>query len=194
MTKPSELIDEMVKLYLAPTLKEHGFKKKAFSFSRNNGELVEVISVQKSQWNDSYSAKFCINLGVHWPVVHQHLGRPAFNPPPKENDCSLRVRLGKLFDEGNDYWWEVSTKTNLEALGADAVRKANEFGIPWLNRACSLEEAATLAHPSERIVFHVLRGERDIAADLLRKALGESKHATGHFKRLANSLGLPIPP
>jgi hypothetical protein len=192
MNHPSDLINELVKAQLKPALKELGFKNKSSTFFRQNGELVEIISPQKSKWNDAGEAKFTINLGVYWPQVQEVLGRPAAGSPPKEHDCTIRQRLGPLFDDGKDFWWSVSPDSDMQQIGLDVLEKIRTHALPWLVRATSLDEAVNLAHTGEAVVLYTIKGERDTATKLLEKAIADTKHAKAFFRTLAKKLGIEI--
>ncbi|MEQ2008912.1 MAG: DUF4304 domain-containing protein [Limisphaerales bacterium] len=192
MNHPSDLIDEIVKAQLKPALKELGFKNKSSTFFRQNGDLVEVVSPQKSSWNDAGEAKFTINLGVYWPKVHETLGRPTASSPPKEYDCTLRQRIGHLFDDGKDFWWTVKPDSDIRQIGGDVVEKTRTFALPWLARATKLEEAVTMANTGEAAVFYVMKGDAVAAREVLEKAMAKTKHAKAFLRTLAVKLGLEI--
>jgi len=193
MNHPSDLIDEMVKTHLKPALHEFGFKSRSSTFFRQNGELVEIVSPQKSKWNNSTGAKFTINLGVYWPKVQEILGRASQSFPPKEYECTLRQRLGPLFADQRDYWWTVLPDSNIRTIGEDVTEKLRSFAMPWLRRATSLDDAVAIARATEAIVLHVLKGERGLATSLLNEAFTKSKHAKAFFRSLAGKLELEIP-
>jgi hypothetical protein len=109
-------------------------------FWREGGEVIEVVTVQKSQWNDASSASFTLNLGLYWKRVQELLGRTISAPPPREYNCTIRERIGPLFSAGRDHWWEVTPETDVAAIGVDVVAKLVEHGLPWLERGHSLEQ------------------------------------------------------
>jgi hypothetical protein len=47
------IVEAPLRERLAPTLKEHGFKKKALMFTRATSEVLHVLDVQKSRSSDS---------------------------------------------------------------------------------------------------------------------------------------------
>jgi hypothetical protein len=193
MNHPSDLIDELVKTQLKPALKVLGFKSNASTFSRQNGRLVEIISAQKSLKNNANGANFTINLGVFWPEVNEVLSGDHYKSSIKEYDCTLRRRIGQLFDKSEDFWWSVSPNSDIQLIGADVLGKIRTFALPWFIRATSIEEAVKLAQPREAIVFYKLKGEPALAAALLADQMATNKHAKGFYKLLATKLALPIP-
>lgn len=163
--KPTEIIDAVTQLYIKPSLQSQGFRKKASTFWRDAGKVIDVVNVQKSQSNDSASAKFTINLGLYWKPVEELLWRAVVTLPPREYDCTVRVRLGSLFPEGHDFWWEVTPETTADSLGTDAVEKLLSYGLPWLERGHDIEqtmayvERMRLARQRDAIVTLRQRGE-----------------------------------
>ena len=189
----SDLIDELVKLHLKPALKELGFKSKSSTFFRQKGELVEVVSPQKSKWNGAEEAKFTINLGVYWPKVHEVLQRVPASVPPKEYHCTLRQRLGPLFDQQRDYWWTVTPSSNVRVIGQDVVEQVRKFALPWFVKATSLDEATQMAPTPAAVVMLTMKGEQTKATALITDAIAESKHAKAFLRSLAERLKLEIP-
>jgi hypothetical protein len=59
-----EILDKIVKAYLKPTLKAHGYKTSGKTWWKDRGEFFVVINLQNSQWNSSEDLSFCLNIGV----------------------------------------------------------------------------------------------------------------------------------
>lgn len=188
----SDLIDKLVKDHVKPVLKELGFKHKGSTFFRKNGELTEVIAPQKSKWNNAQEAKFTFNLGVYWPYVQELLGRPCETLPPKEDDCTLRQRLGPLFDENRDFWWIITPESDIVQIGSEVAQKIKVFALPWLSRATTLNEAVKMSDTTCASVFHVMKGERAKASALIEGAINKNKHAKAFLRSLGAKLGLEI--
>ena len=192
MNHSSDLIDELVREHVKPDLKELGFKCKASTFFRQNGELTEVIAPQKSKWNEAQEAKFTVNLGVYWPSVQETLDRACKSFPPKEYECTLRQRLGPLFDQNRDFWWTVTPQSDVAKIGMEVAEKIKVFALPWLYSASSLDEVVKIAHTNEAAVFHVMKGERAEASALIEEAINKTKLAKPFLRSLAAKLGLEI--
>lgn len=83
------MIDKkLFKKSIAAPLERAGFLKKSQSWFLNGKDVVLVINLQKSDWNEAYY----INIGI-WLKA---LGDMAF---PKENQCHLSYRAESLFPE-----------------------------------------------------------------------------------------------
>ena len=74
----TELLDQ-----LKIELKRHGFRKNRTTWRKDFGEVIAVLNVQTSQWdNDDYF----INLGVYLKCLGD-------NESPTEFKCHVRTRL-----------------------------------------------------------------------------------------------------
>ena len=131
--EPTAKIDELLRSDIAPFMKTQSFRRKGRHFWREHGRVIDVLNLQKSQWNDGREARFCINLGLVWPEVQAGIpGRFVSNPPSADN-CTVRLRLGHLLT-GKDYWWSVSDATPVEQLGAEIVQALTEHALPWMEK------------------------------------------------------------
>ncbi len=129
---PTKLIDAFVRDHLSPYLKELGFRKSARRFWRDQGELVEVISVWKDSYNDAWEGGFAIELGVYWKKYQEELGGhyAAETMPPAH--CLLEHRLTKDMEKINDYWWKFKPNVDLGALTNEVISDLENQGFPWL--------------------------------------------------------------
>jgi hypothetical protein len=129
----TELIDTAIIKYVAPFLRSVGFRKKAHRFWREAGSVLDVVTIQKSQWNDAVEASFTVNLGLYWLEIQAAIGRAAKAMPPAEYNCTVFQRLGAVAD-GRDLWWSVRDEEDVGLVGADVVHRLHEMGLPWLER------------------------------------------------------------
>lgn len=148
--EPTKLIDQIVSAHLKPALQARGFRKQGTTFWRDHGEVIDVVNVQKSRWNDSGSAEFTLNLGLYWKRIHELLNEPLKSTPPKEYQCTVQQRLGFLFPataafpQGRDYWWQVSAGSDPASVAGEVVDQLERFGLPWMARLHDLD--ATLEY------------------------------------------------
>ena len=163
----TQLIDTAIIKHVAPFLRTAGFRKKAHNFWRDAGAVLDVVTIQKSQWNDADEARFTANLDLYWPVVQVAIGRTAKTMPPKEYDCVVSTRLGGLFDDGRDFWWQVRDDADVHVVGPDVVQKLRDHGLPWLERGHDPQHSLEYAR-------RVYRGER---LDAVEAAFRESTQA-----------------
>jgi len=130
---PGKKIDQVLKDHIAPFLKAKNFRRKGRHFWRDHGRVIDTLNLQKSQWNDSGDARFCINLGLVWPEVDATFPHKREGPHPSADGSTVFIRLGGLIT-GRDHWWEASSKTKVAELGTEIVRALTEYALPWLER------------------------------------------------------------
>ena len=162
--KPSEIIDVAVKEWVKPALSEIGFRKQGHTFWRETGDVVDVITLQKSQWNSSSSASFTVNFGLYWKRVQELLGQTVTKMPPREYDCTVHERIGALIGNGSDRWWHVKPTADASKIGCEVSAAIISCGVPWLERGHSLEQ--TLEYV--RTLRHLLDGHRNAVLALRR--------------------------
>lgn len=163
--KPTEIIDAAIKDCVKPVLNEMGFRKQGHTFWRDTGDVVDVITLQKSQWNDASSASFTVNLGLYWKRIQELLARTAAKMPPREYDCTVYERIGALIGNGSDHWWHVKPTTDPSKIGSEVNEVLTSRGVPWLERGHSIEQ--TLAYV--RSLKNLLDGHRNAVLALRRE-------------------------
>lgn len=175
MSEIGRLIDRAVNLGLRPRLRDCGFRRNSTHYWRGEGDVIQVLSVQKSQWNSSDSGKFTLNLGVHFPLVAEVLlGRDNMPRPPQESYCILRQRAGMLLS-GRDEWWTVTPETDVDELAGTLQRALEEHVLPWFERNKSLPQAAgeleRQKHYLPAAAVRLVLGETEEAARLVQSAI-----------------------
>jgi hypothetical protein len=138
----SQSIDEIINLGPGPLLKTYGFSKSGRTFHRKSGNAWQVVNVQASTSNTGVNSKFTINLGVYHPAIAELAGKSIQTEKPKEYECIVRERIGKLLPTKLDYWWEITPATNLEYVAQTISSIIKELGIPWLEVHSSIQQIA----------------------------------------------------
>jgi len=178
MNDVAKQIKTVVDRSLAPLLKQAGFHKKSTHFSRKDGEALQVINVQSSQWNNVSSAKFTLNIGVHFARVAGMLyGTDPMPSPPKEVFCLLRTRVGMIMPAGTDHWWIVTPDTNVDAVSTELSSAWSDCISPWLEKNKTILgvgpelEKALLVHPLAAAAARLVLGDREKAAQLVNTVM-----------------------
>jgi hypothetical protein len=142
-SESGRIIDEVIRRYLHPLLKEHSFVRKARTWNRTRAEFIDVVNVQASQWNTGEAGVFTVNLGVFSPEIHQIISGKQSPTFVKEYQCVVRTRLGKEDNQVTglmlDQWWKFDSKTDLEQLGREIADLLVTHGFPFVERLNSLE-------------------------------------------------------
>jgi Domain of unknown function (DUF4304) len=106
-------------------LKPRGFKKEGLHWKRQRREYVDLIDVQVSQWDST----FTLNLGVGIPDVSTRLF-PKGRELKYAADGVVEDRLGMLAHDNYDFWWN-----KLNDIDVDSAAAALEcFGVPFLDK------------------------------------------------------------
>jgi hypothetical protein len=165
-------IASVVELGLSPPLQVEGFHKRGLHFHRSDDSVLQVVTVQSSQWNVAGSGRFRINLGIHFPAVALVLhGVDPMPKIPKEQYCILRGAFSVP-----DLWWTVDPNTDVRAVADKLSAYWRDNASPWMEKNKSLAEAArTLerqlpglwAAAAARLVL----GERDEAVRLVKACI-----------------------
>lgn len=93
-------IEQAWREYFAPVVRSAGFKGSGRHFRRVEGEFVQLVNLQGSQWGGA----FAVNLGIQPIAYPDVLGRPVDVKTIKEIDCILRRRLSRYTDK----WWSYT--------------------------------------------------------------------------------------
>jgi len=108
--------DEILRNVIFPFFKEHGFKRNGNGFNRKTKELIQVVNVQKSQWNHQDNISFTLNIGFLDAEMYVEDWSKEIPKFVREYNCQIRFRLGQIA-KGNDYWYQLDKsieKANLE--------------------------------------------------------------------------------
>lgn len=107
---------------MAPCLEKHGFSRRGSDFLRPvEDQLVQVISVQSSQYDSATYARWTLNIAVHAPELREIRGFPPADETPDASGCWMSIRVADLLPrEGmiQELWYQ---------LGSDGIREALEL-------------------------------------------------------------------
>ena len=126
---PSKLIDQLTKDYLAPLMKEKGFRKSGANFWRDNENVIDVLNIQKSQWNDAWKASFYVNLGAYWKAYHRDRGTEFKSKFPREYDCTVFSRVL----EPTVKTWSLLPNSELDQFGSILTETVDQIALPWFD-------------------------------------------------------------
>lgn len=196
MATPQDIIKAMASGLHQRHMKPLGFRKSGTTWIRP-GEWPQVINVQLSKWNSSTEAQFTVNLGISIEELHTASEGPPLKGTLKEYDCEVRTRIGQLFPDKKDTWWQVTEATEPDQLADDVFARIDQFGLPWFDRLSDYL-AVAVEFQDRRIPFmaalaYHLGGDSVSAEAAMRLAEAESnRHFMPKLKRLATTHGIPI--
>ncbi|SNZ21129.1 DUF4304 domain-containing protein [Cohaesibacter gelatinilyticus] len=179
------MIDQIVSQYIAKNLKANGFKKKRLTWNKRIGEYVQVVNVQKSQWNTEEDISFTINWGISFDYVYQALWGKS---PPlfiSETDSFPRFRVGNLpiVDKKlSEIWWNCDPDTGIEPIGAEIIKQMEEVILPNLEKLSNYKEICNLYALQ---TFHIPPIEKVQLATILH-SLGKYEEAETLFDEVSS--------
>ena len=190
----SQAINTILRLGLDPALRQAGYKRRAHTFRQARPDGVwRVINVQGNRWNEGNEGRFTLNLGLHFPQVRAIMGDPPLTMPPKEWDCELRARIGRLTPDRRDKWWQFDQRSDLQAIADDVVKQWQTYGQPWLDRYSDLRTARDELAPQDylfALAASLALDERDAARHYYAAWRAEPLFANRRIPPWVSVLGL----
>ena len=192
-------VTEMVRDVVGPGMKVVGFRRSGRMFWRNRADVCHVAHVQMNRWGTSQESDFCVLLGVFWHDVEKLLGKSAaIKMPPPEYKCTVRIELGRVVSTPPKPAWKVTLKSDYAAIGQDLLNDLLNQGSKWFESRSALSGVLDseryawkggmqeFVNADAKVVFRMLRGERDAAVADLRRFVenGHSDAAFALAKRL----------
>lgn len=187
MARQSKLVDEVLRLGLAPVLRGAGFSKSSHTFRRTLDSTVQILNVQGCWTNTAGDESFTINLGVHFPQVDALTGKGETRRLPSVADALLNIRAGHLMGKGADRWWVVRSDSSLEAVAGELVHAWESHIKPWFARCESIPGALDFTRESELMgpafLLALATGDRAEAARWLAVILAGTGGLTREWYR-----------
>jgi hypothetical protein len=191
-----QTINTILRLGLDPALRQAGYKRRAHTFRQARPDGVwRVINVQGNRWNEGNQGRFTLNLGIHFPQVRAIIGDPPLTMPPKEWDCELRARIGRLTPDRRDKWWQFDQRSDLQAIADDVVKQWQTYGQPWLDRYSDLRTARDELAPQDylfAVAASLALDERDAARHYYAAWRAEPLFANRRIPPWVQVLGLDL--
>lgn len=157
-------VNEILRQSISDILKHRGFQKQGMLYVRRLGDVLHMIEVQRSRWNDTTRQSFTLNCGVYVPGVTSAFRNTTDAERPKLTDCCISVRVGMLRTPWHDIWWEISNNDGADKdaeIRGEIASIVTESALPFVER-----------FPSEKEIIHFLTTEH-IGSDKLVEPCAE---------------------
>jgi hypothetical protein len=135
----SLLIDSIAKGVYSAILKPIGYRKVARNFSKQSGDLYQVVSFQSSWLNTPDEAQFAVNLHITLPFFAEIWSGREFPSNPGQAANLVQVRLNKNLPLTGDHWWKITPKSDPLPLIDDISHLLVEKGLEFLDERTNLE-------------------------------------------------------
>ena len=126
---------DIIKIYIAPAMKEAGFKKKGNWFNREGEANTDFLNIVSSRWNTNQDVNFTLEAYV----------MPNGKQPIRDTPIA-RKRIGHLRGE-QDKWYNLTSKVDAEVLGQEITQDISEYVMPFFD---------SLKKVSRRQVYDIL--------------------------------------
>lgn len=177
-----------VSVLLAPV----GFKRRAPHFWRATGGIYQAVHFQASQWGTSSQGRFTVNLGISSPTLYSSFTGREFPKNPATVLWPVSARIGSLMPSHCDLWWEVSERTDLDALGIEVAGTLRDHALPFFDRIRTPDQFNTLLLSDEPITG-VTAAQRPLIGATLAVDIGDHQSARLMLEEaLAKHLGKPF--
>jgi hypothetical protein len=116
-----EIQKELIKSYLKPTLKSHGYNTSGLTWWKNMGDFFLVINLQNSQWNSQEELSFCLNIGVALTekLADKEKKKATYfdlGAQLREDAYLTPERQQNKKDQGGWLGYKITNKTNLSTF------------------------------------------------------------------------------
>ncbi len=177
------MFKDLVKIFVSPLLKQHGFRKNRLTWNKTVDGLIQVVDFQVSRFSSPEEESFTINLGVFYPDIWHKCWAKE---PPKfvnEEDCFPRVRIAQILNgysqEATDYWWTCNAEVEIDKIGKEIKMLLEKKCLPFLDEMLDLQNVIRLYSsgpvkltPIEKIYLAIMKysiGDIDSSIDLLKE-------------------------
>lgn len=86
-----------------------------------------------------------MNLWSYLPAIATAKGEEPITDPVRQKLAHCGVRIGHLLPNPGDFWWLISGADDVERIAAEVSAAVLEVGLPYLDRAETLEGVAALS-------------------------------------------------
>jgi hypothetical protein len=204
------LFDEMLRVQLAPALRELGFRGsgKTFNLPNEAGDHA-LFGFQKDRWNTAQACRFTASLAFHlradWERARVADGwLPAKPTLQHVTPDSWQVRVGFLLDPPHDHWWTVRAEEDILAVSDHVVAVVMDVVVPQLQTRLGGARPPALpiggwspdcpwpycTNPHDLFLDHV---DLDAVGGSAADGFGAAALSAAHREVLARARGVEVP-
>ena len=193
--------DEILKNLVFPFFKELGFKKNGNGFNNKTKELIQVVNIQKSKWNNQNELQFTFNIGFFNAEIYSEFHKNEIPKFIREYDCQIRFRLGQVV-KGNDQWYELNKKIEKVNLEIEIYNHLKNNLKPILEKNTDLNSIKELILNNKNVELttssiHKIKiflkvGETEKAKELLKIEYLKSLNPEDYVMKIINPNGTEI--
>ncbi|MBC7439912.1 MAG: DUF4304 domain-containing protein [Flavobacterium sp.] len=193
--------DEILNNLVFPFFKELGFKKNGNGFNKKTVELIQVVNIQKSKWNDKSELQFTFNIGFFNAEIYSEFYKNEIPKFIREYDCQIRFRLGQIV-QGKDYWYTLNKKIEKVNLEIEIYNHLKNNLKAILEKNTDLDSLKELILSNKnvesstsslhKITIFLKVGETEKATELLKMEYLKSLNPEDYVVKIINPNGTEI--
>jgi hypothetical protein len=163
----TESVSSIIKHYVAPGLRDAGFKKSGATWNHRLDGVVHVVDLQSTaKGQDCF--EFTLNFGVWLEDVWRLCWAKDCPRIIHEEDCFPRFRVGQALEgfqkRTRDRWWRVALGSDAAKVGGEMHHALFQTCLPILEQLRNKSDALVFARdnvpirlPLEALYFAILR-------------------------------------
>lgn len=130
---------DIIKETVAPGLKKLGFKKSNLIFNRTVNSIVQIIRVQKSQWNHPDRLAFTVNYGFFNDIIFERSrNKKSTSKFISEYTAFAFGRIGHLI-YNQDYWYELTRDKERTSSQNQIKRDLHDALLPLMEQYTTID-------------------------------------------------------
>lgn len=161
------------------------FKRGSRHFWRESDGIYQSVNFQASQWGTSGEGSFTANLGVSSPTLYSSFTGREFPRNPGTALWPINVRIGSLLPARCDLWWQVTDRTDLNALGVEVATALRDYALPFFDRIRTAGQFNSLLL-SDQPIPGVTAAQRPLIGATLAVHLGDIETARRMLRAALN--------
>ena len=137
MSSAQEAFRAMLKEHVAPSLRALGFKGSGQNYQLPSDTHWALVGFQKSEFSDSETITFTINLQVirrsDWDEARRESPWMGERPTATTTwglSLAWSKRIGQLTPSGEDLWWTFRAGTDTTQLAGAVLWAIEDFALP----------------------------------------------------------------
>lgn len=172
--------DTLLKVTIAPALKQMGFKKKGLHFNKAVNNIFQCFNIQKDKWNSNESLSFTFNVGYYCGKINSVFQETNVSiSSPQINDCFIQGRISDLTHK-KEQWYELGKTESFERVTSQVNNDIQVFLKQHFEKYNSLEklkglvgtndiERTSMIPPLSQFVFLMITNQKEAATKQIKE-------------------------
>ena len=184
-----ERIDRVAREYVAPLLKQHGFRKRRHVWNRARAALVDAVEIQAFSYNTKEDESFRVSIGIVAPDICQLVWNNNDTGFAREVDALVRQDLSDFWDDSfsesiRHSFMDLATD-DISTVGEEIVKALEKKVLPRFETITDYKSLAEDFDRSAKMPFKGY-GYTQILYAVLKWKIGKADEATEILESVTN--------